>query len=392
MLASSRYILPEESITQQTLKLVNLISSLKTETEENAPFMNDLNNLLNENKLNEAYTRIVAETDLIFNKQEKDLESIFNLLIALICKSENKQILVNLANEIVKTEAGKPQRKMAILNNIYANLEVNDVLRYDIYIAIINYSAKNDYMNIIITHMVHLDLWMKTWGVDVEQKRNLFMVLRDALIKTGYSMEAYECVFKYLFTFENADDNSLNSIKDKAREAIKEAISNEDIFNFEELLRLRAIQNINSEKCFDFAKVFLSGDVNSYREFVKNNSNIFNELSLNEEDCIKKIRMLTLVTVVGGTVPGKVEYNVIQKALDIPEDDVELWILEVVRAGLIDAKMNQLEKIVIVNRATPRQFSENEWKKLDTRIDAWKNNLKEVLKVIGNAKLIAQSH
>jgi len=91
-------------------------------------------------------------------------------------------------------------------------------------------------------------------------------------------MEAYECLFKYLLTFENADANTLNTSKDNAREAIKEAINNESLFNFEELFKLRSIQNLNSEPCFELAKIFLAGDIKEYDSFVSSHNNIINEL------------------------------------------------------------------------------------------------------------------
>jgi len=394
MLASSRYILPQEDIKPEALKLVNLISSLKDEGEGDAPFYSELLQLLEDDKVADAFSKIVEETDLILSKikSERDLESIFNLEIAICIKSNLKQLVVRMANIISESQNGKASRKMKILNNIYSNLEVNDPLRYDVYLSIVKFSAKNDYMDIIVNHLVKLDLWLRNWGSSVEQKRELFLTLRNLLNSSNHQMEAYECLFKYLNTFENSDANTLNTSKDNAREAIKDAINNESIFNFEELLKLRAIQNLSSEPCFELAKIFLAGDINEYNNFISGHNNIINELSLNDEECRKKIRMLTLVTVVGQEIPGRVSYSVVQEALNIPEEEVELYILDVIRAGLIDAKMNQLDKTIIVNRATPRQFTENEWKKLDTRIDEWKSNLKNILEVIANAKLIAQSH
>jgi len=68
MLASSRYILPQEDIKPETLKLVNLISSLKDEEEGNAPYYSELLDLLENDKVADAFTKIVEETDLILSK------------------------------------------------------------------------------------------------------------------------------------------------------------------------------------------------------------------------------------------------------------------------------------------------------------------------------------
>jgi len=76
--------------------------------------------------------------------------------------------------------------KKKSLNNIYSNLEVNDPLRYDVYLAIVKFSAKNDYMDIIVNHLVKLDLWLKNWGSSVEQKRELYLTLRTLLNESNH--------------------------------------------------------------------------------------------------------------------------------------------------------------------------------------------------------------
>jgi len=41
-------------------------------------------------------------------------------------------------------------------------------------------------MDIIVNHLVKLDLWLKNWGSSVEQKRELFLTLRNLLNESNH--------------------------------------------------------------------------------------------------------------------------------------------------------------------------------------------------------------
>ena len=43
-----------------------------------------------------------------------------------------------------------------------------------------------------------------------------------------------------------------------------------------------------------------------------------------------------------------IPYDKISSVLDVPLDDVEMWVIDTIRSGLIDAKMDQLKKVAIV--------------------------------------------
>lgn len=62
----------------------------------------------------------------------------------------------------------------------------------------------------------------------------------------------------------------------------------------------------------------------------------------------------------------------------------------VIRANLIEAKINQVKKTILVNRSTYRTFTMEQWKQLSAKLEGWKKSLVDILQVIANAKLIAQ--
>jgi translation initiation factor 3 subunit M len=85
--------------------------------------------------------------------------------------------------------------------------------------------------------------------------------------------------------------------------------------------------------------------------------------------------------------------------LQIKADEVESWVVAAIGAELIDAKMDQLRRIVIIrsarvpsssrpsshltfSRATQRVFTDQQWKQLATSLNTWRDNLSHILKVI----------
>jgi len=48
----------------------------------------------------------------------------------------------------------------------------------------------------------------------------------------------------------------------------------------------------------------------------------------------------------------------------------------------MEAKMDQLRKVVLVERCAVRRFGGDEWSALKARLDTWKANVKGVLEVL----------
>ncbi|KAJ1569634.1 hypothetical protein HK405_012554, partial [Cladochytrium tenue] len=147
-------------------------------------------------------------------------------------------------------------------------------------------------------------------------------------------------------------------------------------------------------KLFELLNIFVDKTYSQYREFVDNNPSFLRDSKLAnneaEMDAISiKIRLLTLATLASQFVDGEMPYSAVAESLNIPESDVEMWIIDGIRAGLIDGKMNQLKRAVIVSRSTYRVFGEQHWSLLSAKLDGWRSNLREVLQVLSNAKLMA---
>ena len=193
-----------------------------------------------------------------------------------------------------------------------------------------------------------------------------------------------EFLLKYLTSFNGSD---VSGQKATATRAIVESISLPEVLNFENLLKVDAVQGMKSEKAYELLSVFMSGNVQDYRTLVGKHAGLIKELGLDEEETLRKIRLLSLASLGSENLARELSYQEIAKALEVSEQEVELWVIDVIRAGLVEAKLNQVSKVVVVNRSIYRTFGTAQWQQLSQRLNGWKQSLAEILQVVANAKL-----
>lgn len=94
------------------------------------------------------------------------------------------------------------------------------------------------------------------------------------------------------------------------------------------------------------------------------------------------MRLLTLSSV-AATAPNRIlPYASIAKALQVPKADVEMWAIDVIRAGLVEGKLSQQQQNFLIHRSTYRVFGERQWQEVASRLATWQESLKGVLAVV----------
>lgn len=130
---------------------------------------------------------------------------------------------------------------------------------------------------------------------------------------------------------------------------------------------------------YDLLKIFMEGKLQDYRDFnsMPDKMTVFSTFRLDEKECMKNMSLLSLVSLAGEH--EEIPYGAIASTLNISEEEVEHWVIRAVSSGLMEAKMDQLRKVVLVERCAARQFGMKEWTALKIRLDTWKSNVRGVL-------------
>lgn len=100
----------------------------------------------------------------------------------------------------------------------------------------------------------------------------------------------------------------------------------------------------------------------------------------------RKIRLLTLASLASSAPNRELPYSVIARRLHIPSEEVELWVIDVIRAGLVEGKLSQLNQTFLIHRSTYRSFGKQEWEEVGLRLDTWRQSLRGILETVRGAR------
>lgn len=117
----------------------------------------------------------------------------------------------------------------------------------------------------------------------------------------------------------------------------------------------------------------------------KNKPEFFSSRRLDLAACDDKMRMLSLCSL--AATRHELPYDDVAAALQIDVADVEPWVVRATSARLLDARIDQLRRLVIVSRAVHRAFGgADEWKALQVKLGAWKGNVRAMIDALAKAR------
>lgn len=372
--------------------MAELLGTLKGEDNENdASVYMTAKTYWDEAQYAELYQLFANESAALLLVPASDLESTYNLIMSIVKSADESNLadlITAIVTPIVESSSDYAQIKLKILGNIFNTLDFQKSVRCKVYSSILQAAKNFNELDVVAPSLDSVDKFISQWNISNEEVRELYLLIAD-VFEHSHPKQSYKFLLKYLKTMQSSDANQKKIAKPHAIRAIKLSLSLPEILNFESLVAVVDSIVLKNDKTYaQLVNCFLKEDLVSYTEFVKKNSDFCKKEGLNNDENMRKMRFLSLASLCAEHVQGEVSYNTVANALKIVEDDVEFWIIDVIRAGLIDAKMDQLNKTVLISRSTHRTFSKTEWQLLSGRIESWKQNLTSILQVIENAKTI----
>ena len=68
--------------------------------------------------------------------------------------------------------------------------------------------------------------------------------------------------------------------------------------------------------------------------------------------------------------------------LQVGEEEVEAWAIKAMTAKLMDAKLDQLQRSLIVNHCAPRLWCKGEWGGMRGKLVGWRDRMKQLQAVV----------
>jgi translation initiation factor 3 subunit M len=216
----------------------------------------------------------------------------------------------------------------------------------------------------------------------------LYLEISQSAEASGETDESYDYLLKAIRTIP-ADETSSAEATKLSLQALKAALLDPSHFDFEDLATLDAIQALKNSDAtaFELLEIFTSDNLDSFNDFKTEHDGWLSKQELDESVLDRKMRLLTLASLAAHENQKRtLSYTQIAKALQVPEDEVEMWVIDVIRAGLVEGKLSQLNQQFLIHRSTYRVFGEKQWHEVSARLDMWRSSLTDVLAVIRSEK------
>ena len=317
----------------------------------------------------------------------------YNLLVHLVVQSPNVNMFLpkmtqNLCSPIQSSPNNGLGLALSILTTIFNILPQDSEVRYHVLLAILRVLRLSGSFDTLRPQVKNLDQWIQLWETDEEDQRTLFLQIADFASEAGDEDESYNYLLRALRTIP-ADEAAEEYSHDLAIRALKAALSHPSHFTFQDLTACDAIQALRKSEpdWYEFLELFSAELLDDYNDFLESHDDFLETSGLSPSPLHRKIRLLTLASLAASTASRSLPYSHIARSLQIPAEDVEMWVIDVIRAGLVEGKLSQLNQTFLIHRSTYRVFGEKQWTEVQGRLDTWRASLEGVLNVIRAERL-----
>lgn len=255
---------------------------------------------------------------------------------------------------------------------LFNNLEPTSPLRYHVYYHLVQVAKQCDQVRELFTGVEQLKSQFVQCPPSNEQMQKLYRLLHDVLKDTNSEL-ASKVMIELLgtYTAENA-----SVAREDAMKCIVTALADPNTFLLDPLLSLKPVRFLEGELIHDLLSIFVSENLATYVQFYQNHREFVNSQGLNHEQNLKKMRLLSFMQLAESN--PEVTFDELQNELQITADEVEPFIIEVLKTKLVRARMDQKARKVHISSTMHRTFGRPQWLQLHELLCAWKQNLATV--------------
>lgn len=371
--------------------LANYIDQIDPPAEESASFYSFISERLVEDgeeatpQQEEIFKAVAERSAVLSQAPEREFEAQYNLVLHILTFSSDLTtilpiVLKNLSNP--PTYKNGPILSLAVLTNMFNILPVSSPLRYQVFLAILDSAAATNNIGLVVSQIKHLPERLKEWNVSEDDTRDLFVKISTLLTSSHDDLTAY----KYLLSAVVSAESSTFPLTSKL---VQTAIVLDSVYDFDELFALEPVQNLKLSEAvlFHLLETVATGDYAAFKDFQNKNSEFLTDNKIDPVKLEHKVRVLALAKVASHATQRTIPYTVFANAIDVPVEDVEMWVIDTIRAGLIEGRLSQITQSFALHGATPiGKFDADDWKAVSNKLEGWKSGLKDILEVLKTAR------
>ncbi|CAL1547109.1 unnamed protein product [Lymnaea stagnalis] len=367
------------AVPLQTLELRTFLKALGAEiSEENAEsgLLTDLKNIIEASKF-------------CWNlNNEADIEMVFNGIISLLLVvpvQEAESVVTLFCEKVGKLPDGDKRvpLRLRMLSNLFYGLEEEASLRYVVLCSMVRLAGQNDQLSWVPVDLEKIKRWISLWEISSAKVQMLYRTLHESLTACNMREIATKVMIELLGTY--TEDNA-SQARDDAHKCIVTCLADPNTFLMDHLLSLKPVKFLEGELIHDLLTIFVSGKLTQYQQFYKNHTDFINSLGPSHEENLRKMRLLTFMQMCENR--KEMDFSVIQEEMQLDKDQVEEFVIDVLKTKAVKARIDQIQEKVIVSSTTFRTFSKHHWQVIRQHLSTWQNNLARLEVNFENVSLI----
>ncbi|THD20205.1 putative Dendritic cell protein [Fasciola hepatica] len=273
----------------------------------------------------------------------------------------------------------KHKSKLFSLNLLFHGVPPNSQSKYLIYLTLLSCAMKCGVVQQITTDPKKVASWLEKCLCTPEDKRKVWLMLHETYSELGESRRATEALVYLLSTY---NDDTAAQARPVAIKCILSVMQDPSLLAHDQLYALKPVQFLEGEPVHDFFKIFLSGNLATFKTFVAKHPDFLKQNGLDEDACRHKLRLLTLMQISENQT--EISYDSAVRELELPLEGLESFIIEAVRQRAVACKLDQVKKRILITGTFPRTFGRPQWINLHETLVQWHNGLGAVQSSIGS--------
>jgi len=354
----------------------------------------------------EVYSEIQESYKYLSAVPDRDFESVANLVVYILTfsnefKSHLKSFLINLINHFklndVNAKIIKDKKKtlkitsiISILSNIFNLIESNDLnFKNFILKIILNLIEILNNGLILLPIVSNIENWLikdiELQSLEIQQESRLLILQFAKIISSIDEIKSLN-LFKLAITkIPNTNSNLINQF-------LIENLNSEKILDLSNILQLEVVIKNHQESKF-FLQLLQNYLTLTTQEF-ENSLSQFESISsiINKDVLLRKNQFLTLLKLAStkqntNNNNNSINYNEISSTTNIPIDEVELFIIDAIKLGIIEGKLSQINQSFQIYKVNLiiKQIELSDWIEIKEKLLEWRSKLKNVESLIDQA-------
>lgn len=347
--------------------------------------------LVKKKKLPELMTEFFSLADTIMACDESMVDAACSLALSLLNRvatdaSVVKEYVSTFSEIFIKEPSDKPELRLKLLTILFNLLDETSELRHEVLVKIFTFTLETEQAALLVTHLSHVETWAEQWKLANTERAALLKFATD-LCRQANAVEKKQ---QFLYKFLKAKNDEVSDLIEEAAELVLAVMTYtnppqktcQPCYEYDAVSKLTAVQalgeNAKYSGLFKILNIFASGTVPDFIALTKETPEVASDFGLDEELLTGKLRTLTLCSL--GAKQERLGYAMLVEHLGLTNsDEVEEVVISAVRTGLLEAKIDQNQSEVVIQRTAARQFVTEDWGAMDKKLQDWKKSVEGVI-------------